>query len=615
MNIDDFMDAEIDWLSRRESAVLNDFLDVYQSTLLEINERLADIPGHSFTYRHLSVMERQLDRIITGLHEKQKDRLSNHAKETYAQSLEQTRNNWVGMETAFGSEEIAGRFSLIQPKIPQTAIEELIASAGPPISRISDMTASKIRRSLSQSLIMGEGIKEAAKRLEGLNFDLEKRRLQLIARMETSRANNSARQQTVEELNRRNPGIEFWEIYRDRVDHSSKTRNHWFSWAVNNTVRNVTLKEFFEVAVSDMLRSQQQWSNTTKRKASFSGIIWVEVNGVRRGRSAPAHYNDRAVILPWRPTWRSKLKEAIKHPQSPISLDSFDNNQAAPKNKYVHVKGKRTPENAKEMPQKLYGLSDEAKNINQKIAQVRIDSSKRKKRGLTTVFNDEKIRRLTIAKEKVVAEIYSNIFSATPEFINVNKKIAGTGVAHADVDNGVKFYSKLFDKGSFDGLQPPSISKADGPRGFYRRVDNKILLGQVEAAEKTTVHELSHWIEATKPEVLDKSIQFREKRTKNLKPEILPNKTILKDKYGRVTHEIDEYGVKDGFPNAYYGKAYYSNKRPKSYPSSLPFGENDAIRSTEVLTMGIELMHRDVLYLLQKDRKYFEFIWEVITGA
>lgn len=103
------------------------------------------------------------------------------------------------------------------------------------------------------------------------------------------------------------------------------------------------------------------------------------------------------------------------------------------------------------------------------------------------------------------------------------------------------------------------------------------------------IHEHGHFIEYMRPEVLDRSKQFRDYR--NGSGPVVK----LKDLFPTHNYEDDEITVVDNWKHPYTGKIYKHN-------------------STEILSMGIQYMYEDPVDFYNSDPEFFAYVYAVMKG-
>lgn len=112
-------------------------------------------------------------------------------------------------------------------------------------------------------------------------------------------------------------------------------------------------------------------------------------------------------------------------------------------------------------------------------------------------------------------------------------------------------------------------------------------MGTTEKA--TLIHEAGHWIEFSSPLIHREVVNFYNKRTTG--EEIVK----LKDAHPQLNYLDYEVTKVDKWIHPYMGKVYGNN-----------------MTSTEVLSMGLELMYKNPIYLAKNDPEMFDFIYTVV---
>lgn len=311
---------QVAWLANQERAAVNSILRVYQDAWLEMEAALQNTRRDSYTGQHIRAIQSQLTAILEETRSQHGDLLGEKVEQVFSRQIPREREHWAQLEAAFGDAGIADQFRDITPVIPQRSIHALVTTQNIAIKNFTDDLTRKVRHQVGIGLTRGEGIEKTMRRLQRLTGESE-RRVRLIARMETARASNEGKETFIRQVAEQYPELDLWQLIQDRLDKTSKTRNYWFSWAISGTVRNVTRDEWFEVTAGRMSQARAEYAQITRRKTYDSGILWESRDGGgRKGKSIPAHWMDRAVLLAWRPSWPQEQFGEILHPQGPIKL-------------------------------------------------------------------------------------------------------------------------------------------------------------------------------------------------------------------------------------------------------------------------------------------------------
>lgn len=314
---------EVRWLAKQEAPVADKLVGTYQKSFLEIEEKLKGIKNPSgYTANQLRATQTQLGAIIETMQTEHSQLLGDHVKSIYRKQLPREGQAWATLEKTFGDPKLAKQFAQITPAVNQRAVRSLLTVQNVSIKGFSSDLQREVRSVLAVAHTRGETSQQMVarlKRIQGLP-SCSPNRLRLIARMETARASNKAKIDHIKELQREFPDKEYWLMVKDAVDPTKTTRNHWLSWAISGTVRNVTAGEWFEVDTATLNATKAEYKRVTGRKASDNGVLWKPSGVGRRGKTVPAHFWDRGVLVPWDPAWQGAAFGAFKHPQGPIVL-------------------------------------------------------------------------------------------------------------------------------------------------------------------------------------------------------------------------------------------------------------------------------------------------------
>lgn len=183
------------------------------------------------------------------------------------------------------------------------------------------------------------------------------------------------------------------------------------------------------------------------------------------------------------------------------------------------------------------------------------------------------------------------------------------------VKKGVELFRRIV--GNVKGLSSNQIDIVlfEG-RSYFASGENAMYVNVSDGSGIVSIvaHEAGHWLEHNAPGVLDKSRAFLMRRTKD---EPLRR---LKDINPSVNFNDTEYAKPDEFYSMYMGKYYPANDSSlKNIPNFTEAQLKDdaiwkSIRSTELISVGIELFIRDPIEFAQKDPDTFAFIYDVLKG-
>jgi hypothetical protein len=179
------------------------------------------------------------------------------------------------------------------------------------------------------------------------------------------------------------------------------------------------------------------------------------------------------------------------------------------------------------------------------------------------------------------------------------------------VERARKFYQGKLDRkrhgkgmisneaGQFD-FRAHQIPKAQEQRAFAGHTE--IHLGRSEDFA-TVVHEIGHVLEAD-PEVNRMAQGFLTKRAGRKRPK------HFKTEWPDLDYRDYEHGIEDDFRKAFKGI-----HGPLQARRSAHYVGKYYARSTEITSMGVELMARDPVAFAQNDPEYFRFIAGILDGS
>jgi hypothetical protein len=150
---------------------------------------------------------------------------------------------------------------------------------------------------------------------------------------------------------------------------------------------------------------------------------------------------------------------------------------------------------------------------------------------------------------------------------------------------------------------------ADGDRAFHRAakmspftsrtLDDGVYFTQWDDP-RIAVHEIGHHLEAQTPGLTKRANEFRDYRVKKAgKPDI-----NMKEEFGGG-YESWETGNEDDFAKAFNGNRNSAAYAGKKYSSG----------STEIISMGLELMYQNPVGFAKRDPEWFRFIAGVLDGT
>ena len=172
----------------------------------------------------------------------------------------------------------------------------------------------------------------------------------------------------------------------------------------------------------------------------------------------------------------------------------------------------------------------------------------------------------------------------------IDKRIKGD--IKKRVTDGLEEFNNLVDASVMPGN--PATVIPGGGRSFYRHGDNAVSLGPGRGST-VIVHEMGHWLEKNSPSIRKKTMDFLEKRTAGEASQSMAKAT------GNDAYRGSETTKKDKFISPYMGKEYFTSGGKR--------------RSTEILSMGLEMFYDDPGKLARQDPGYFDFIFSVVRGG
>jgi lambda family phage portal protein len=315
-----------------------------------------------------------------------------------------------------------------------------------------------------------------------------------------------------------------------------------------------------------------------------------------------------------------KQADEIRLKTRPLRAEAEQYRESDPK-KYIEIKRTLDAEYAK--------INKLEENIEEQEKKIKIANAKARQIGFAEIkkdmlavnkqdgFSSEQLAKATQElKEKqqsAIANDRKSIKDSSIEYVK-EKRDAAQG-ALAEICNPNIHTESLTKPVTYWGEKradstATTVQFADGTRystggGIRVRIDSKI---------ETYVHEYGHQIEDGNVEAKDLCKDFLDKRTAGEKIQRF-QKTMPGYRYKR-----DEKGSSDGFGKAHAeifpeydtnNRAYYTGKR---YDDT-PFGVSSKyIGSTEVYSMGMELLHRNPAKFAQVDPEWFDLVTGIATG-
>ena len=239
----------------------------------------------------------------------------------------------------------------------------------------------------------------------------------------------------------------------------------------------------------------------------------------------------------------------------------------------------------------IVGLDDDTKAEYTRLKEIRKEISRLK------LDLREKISRLEKEMGDYYLEnaIYNRESSRDAFTVNEKSKFAKSDVRKDGIRYGADAFGRMIDPSYFDDLDPyfrtVDFRKAGKGRASYSPGTGTVNMTNANSlsyATETVIHEMGHWLEDIRPNVLESSLKFMERRTAGETAEWL----------GRG-YDQWEKAKKDQFFEPYCGKVYISGGRHYA---------------TEIVSMGLERMYKDPLGFARSDPDYFDYIISVMRG-
>ncbi len=187
-------------------------------------------------------------------------------------------------------------------------------------------------------------------------------------------------------------------------------------------------------------------------------------------------------------------------------------------------------------------------------------------------------------RDKLRAEVY--VEESRRAAFKVDYLSRFTGERREAITQGVAEFRRMVGTGTLD-QETLGIKAAGRGRSSYG-MDGTVYL-TTGAAERSTMHEMGHWLEDMDSDVHRKALDFLDRRTAGEQPQ------WLGDRYG-----YHEQTRPDKFIEPYMGKEYYSAARGR-------YG-------TEIVSMGVEYMWAAPERLAKDDPDCFDFVYDLLRG-
>ena len=204
---------------------------------------------------------------------------------------------------------------------------------------------------------------------------------------------------------------------------------------------------------------------------------------------------------------------------------------------------------------------------------------------LADILSENKLKELEAASEefkRFSSEARKLVQVDPPTSLNIEVKDKKN---KSRWDEGIQSLSLMVSIPSLTSKVKVKGLPKDDKRSFYNHADKTVSMGNNDPG--TVIHELSHWIEYSVPEIKKEVVEFYNRRTKGEKAVKLKDVTGIKSYGDNETTKVDKW------MRPYMGKVYPN-------------------KSTEILSMGLELMYRNPAALAKHDPEMFDFIYSVV---
>lgn len=253
---------------------------VYEQFAEEAQASLDESSGESFTDEHraaiLIQVQTALDVMATTAVETLAERFLDAANTGARQSLAEIRD----LEARFGSAEFLARIDVLPPIIPAESVSYIAQPGNLALTNFREATAERVADALAQSVLQGESIADAKRRLSAEmpahNWELER-----IARTEIGSAMNFGHDATIQRV-----AADFPEM---------QLQKRWSS--------------HFDDRTSAVCRSLGENGGQVR---DVGQDFETSAGGGWRGAYPPGHPNCRSRVLPYSPRWEKRATEAGK---------------------------------------------------------------------------------------------------------------------------------------------------------------------------------------------------------------------------------------------------------------------------------------------------------------
>lgn len=599
------------------NAELERFTAARQRRLLDVYERERDVllqrlgrmgTADTFTARHLQVALKVLEDSITRLQVELGEVFESAFKVSGEWAADSAVREVGQLEAAFGSAATARTIASLSGVVPHRAIDEVVQlgkfETEGLVVEIDTTTKQILQRGLLQGRssrdLVGEMSKAIGAAMDSKGWQLE-RTLRTGLNAAVARGHNETyleiRDEVLPGLQRQGHEYLKSKAIAERASNKAgiKRVNHLFS-------------AYLEGAVADL---DKPWRIQSPQ---FPVMFWSRQDGAYVGMHYPAHLFERGRQVPYHPAWegvRSKGAERTaraKEMQSETEVKLSKWNAKKGGSQHPAAGGSPTTrerpasgaearrliiERSARMERFIKAADAQAIKNNRRMRELFSSDASADQEELSKLIkrNTDLTRRRNVMSQNR-AEIGRKIISApTPAAPKVSYQ--GPGNRVAKWRKGVDEFNRLVGPGLVDGQRVlvKAIPLSKEQRAFYRPSE-RTLFQDIGDEVKTTVHELSHWLELTAPGARDKAVAFWKQRTQG-EPDVK-----LADLFPGLSFKPDEMTKVDQFLHPYMGKVYYNS--------------NGQIVGTEILSMGIEEMWIDPAGFAKRDPDHFDFVYELL---
>jgi SPP1 gp7 family putative phage head morphogenesis protein len=229
-----------------EDAALARLLGPYREARAELTQRLLELEGlgqgETFGAQRLALMRAQLAAVLAVAEGRQQEELRQALEQALATGGTQQIAELADLEARFGSLATSELVALIQPVIPAAASAALADASSLLISRFRNEVQYGVSQALAQSVVQGEGIAQAARRL-GRTMEGERWRLERIARTEIGNAMNAGHQASIEQVANRFPEMGLQKQWSAHLDGRTSRRCRGLHLQVRETTQLFTARD------------------------------------------------------------------------------------------------------------------------------------------------------------------------------------------------------------------------------------------------------------------------------------------------------------------------------------------------------------------------------------